>query len=316
MFVQRILFLTILLMFSTSCFAMMDPIYSGLVDMRFKWGTQSHRKTGSFEIENLQIKAVFPLSETSRFVYESRLTGNIEQFDQLYVEVKHMFGDLTDIRWGRFYVPFIAEDLAANKTPFISWSILRDARWGNLPLLPFYENGITAFKHNFSLSYDFYLVNGGGWLSHEGNTNAGKSIGGRFTYRYHSVFQLGISACFHDLVNTTLGSTDRVLIGGGDLSFSLWEVKFRGAGLLAIGNQSGSSKTGIGLISEAVLPLENNVQLGVHGSLFMGAGTVYRGMGSLKIPLNKRLSIKLEAAYEKFDIGAQIKLQAQTLIEL
>jgi len=183
----------LVLVFITMSFSFVDPKYDGLMDFRYIKSKNEHMGSGSFSIHDIQLNVKLPLNKNYIIFYETHLTGNIEQFQQLYLDVDG-FGLPMNIKLGRFRIPFSSEKITQKDKCFVSNSILRDAVWGNGSyLIPREENGMDVYYHSRVFSADMYLVNGNGAMTETNNDKAEKSYGVDLRFLAKEVSDFGLS---------------------------------------------------------------------------------------------------------------------------
>lgn len=308
----------LLIIISSFLFAIIDPQYNGFLDLRYQKSSQIYKGTGSFGISTLQLEIEFPLNRNYLIFYETQLFNNFAYFEQLYFDIDS-FPVPLNLRLGRFRVPFGMEKSRQTDKVFISNSIIRDTRWSTSNyLIPRSENGALIYYHSRAFSSDFYLVNGGGQLFVENNDKAGKSFGADMRFLIKDFLDAGFSFGFNDLSNTSnAGADNQYITAGTDYRFTIGEIDFGLAYVMASGKKDGISNETNGYNLELVWNFMHNLKLGTSLSALNSSGrSDYRGSFVVNYLVNQDLILKSELSYDRINSIDDYILQTQILIKI
>ncbi|OGI09881.1 MAG: hypothetical protein A2Y40_08575 [Candidatus Margulisbacteria bacterium GWF2_35_9] len=303
---------------ATISFSFVDPKYEGVLDLRYVRSNNLYKGTGSFNISDIQLNVKFPLNKHYLVFYETHLMGNIEQFEQLFLDIDG-FALPVNLKLGRFRVPFGNEKINQSEKYFISNTVQRDAIWGNGSyLIPREENGLDIYYHSRVFSADLFLVNGNGEISESANDKAGKSVGLDLRFLLKDVVDVGLSAYYNDLSTPSSNGVDnQYLLLGTDYKFSVYEIDFEVAYLLATGKLNGSSKEVNALSGQIVIPYEKDLLIGLNTS-YHSSSTMndYRHILSLSYIINQDITLKTEYYIDRINDKKDWRGQVQLLVRI
>ncbi|MDD5457423.1 MAG: hypothetical protein PHV30_10405 [Candidatus Margulisbacteria bacterium] len=312
----RILLLLLILSLS---YGIIDPIYTGAVDLRYLYSKNTYKSTGTFTLNDMQLNVKFPLNKNYEIYYETHLTTqNMELFNQLYLDLDGN-GWPVNTKIGRFLVAFGNEKINQIDKEFISNSLLRDTIWGNnVYLIPREETGIDVYYHSRPFSADFYLVNGKGSNLELNNDKEGKSFGTDLRFLLRDFLDMGLSLYFSDMSDTTFyGSNNQYILLGNDYAFSFWDIDLSFAFLAASGKLNGVSQEMNGVMGQAFYKLNPRLSFGGNVSLLTRSGALdMRGLAGINYLLYPDIYLRSELLLDRINSVTDYQIQIQLLVRL
>lgn len=311
----------ILMMIIGVVYAIVDPQYHGLVDMRYMKSTNAYQGLGTFAVNDLALNVKFPLQKNYLVYYETHLTTpNGQVASQLYVDIDGMPVP-GNLRIGRFRVPFGYERSSQWDRTLISQAVCRSALWstGNV-IIPQEENGINYYFHSRPFSADIYLVNGKGELYSIGNPNESKSLGADMRFLLKDFLDVGFSLYYGDASSAAVAGSQYLLVGT-DYQFSLSAFDVAFAYVMATGKQAGVGHDANGLTCEVTYHVDTRLALGAQYSSFgadimVPTATDSRWIGEATYQLSPEMMLRLESLSETVSGVADAQLQVQLLVRM